>query len=117
MTVDIYKRMTEALEAAGYDTSLSAIGRLFDVWPSAVSKWRDGQALPELAKLLQLVEITGCSAEWLLTGRGSRLRDKNVDDLTQEFLRIWASLDENTRKQLLDFAKFQAQSAPPKEPV
>lgn len=115
----LYNRMVEALESAGYETSLSAIGRLFDVWPNAVAKWRDGESLPELGKLLELVQITGCSAEWLLTGAGSRTRKNNVDALTEELLKLWAALDEPSRKQLLDFVRFQADraaKAPPETP-
>ena len=111
MSAPIFLRMTEALQAAGYETSLSAIGRLFGVYPSAVTKWRDGDALPELRKLLDLVEITGCSAEWLLTGEGSRV--SKVDDITKALLKIWASLSEEDRKAVLDFVKYKASQPPP----
>ena len=112
---DLYERMTEARAAAGYDTSLSAIGRLYDVWPSAVAKWRDGTASPELEKLIELSDLTNCSLEWLLTGNGTRTRTTNVDDLTRELLAIWKSLDEQTRQQLVDFARFKALAQPPPE--
>lgn len=113
MATPLYERMVEALKAAGYETTLSAIGRLYDVWPNAVAKWRDGEALPEQEKLFELIEITGCDPVWLLTGEGSRDRGGKVDDLTKELLRIWANLDEAARKLVLDFVKYQAAKQQP----
>lgn len=117
MPAPLYERMVAALEAAGYETTLSGIGRLFDVWPNAVAKWRDGIALPEQAKLFELIEITGCNPVWLLTGEGERVGGGKVDDLTKELLRIWATLDDQARQLVLDFVKYQAaKSGTPSDP-
>lgn len=117
MTSPIFLRMCEALEAAGYETSLSAIGRLYGIRASAVTKWRDGEALHELKKLLELLEITGCSADWLFTGRGQRVRDKSVDDITKELLKMWADLPEADRRAVLEFLAFKAQQPAPAKPT
>lgn len=108
----IFARMTEALAAAGYDTSLSAIGRLFGVWPSAVAKWRDGAALPEVQKLIEAADLTETSLDWLLTGIGERKRNKKVDDLTRSLLDAWLSMDAEKKGELLRFARFQSERPP-----
>lgn len=39
--------MTSAVASAIDHIGLSPIARMFDIWPSAVQKWRDNQCLPE----------------------------------------------------------------------
>ncbi len=49
--------------------SQAELARLLDVSRQAVSKWENGQAIPDTLKLIQLAELLGTEVEFLATGR------------------------------------------------
>lgn len=42
------------------------VARACKVSPQAVQRWCDGTAYPSSAKMIVFLDLTGCSAEWLL---------------------------------------------------
>ena len=58
------QRMRTAMAVAR--VSRHQLARACAVSPQAVQKWCDGAAYPSPGKLMTIVELTGCSAEWLM---------------------------------------------------
>jgi transcriptional regulator with XRE-family HTH domain len=109
-----WDRLEEASRDVGLPSGLSDIGRELDVWPSAVQKWRDGTALPAQKNLIALAQTRGVNVEWLLTGRGPKLSEKEMDAATRELLAIWTKLDKQAQERLLTAAKYEkAVNTPP----
>jgi transcriptional regulator with XRE-family HTH domain len=50
----------------------AALARLLKISQPAVKKWFDGEALPEMEKLVDLAIWGGVAIEWLVTGRGAK---------------------------------------------
>ena len=49
--------------------SQAELARLLDVSRQAVSKWENGQSIPDTVKLIQLAEVLETEVEYLATGR------------------------------------------------
>lgn len=55
------------------------LGKQFDVSPKAVSKWLNGETIPETTKLIEICAWLGVSIEWILTGSIAVDFDSDVD--------------------------------------
>jgi transcriptional regulator with XRE-family HTH domain len=115
MTNDFWLRLVEAFTDAGLDHSQTAIARQVGVAQSAVAKWANGSGYPHLRKCLRIAEMTGVSADWLLTGRGNKKQGEgHMDESTQTLLAQWAELPASTKREVLEFVRWKAaQTAEP----
>lgn len=79
------KRLTEALESSRMaqgkhsvpnTVATEMIRRGHDLTPMAVRKWMAGEGIPTIEKLFDLAELSECSMEYLLQGRGPQKMTK-----------------------------------------
>ncbi len=66
------ERLQEACNAADIPQGRARSGSIaqrFGVSTEAVRQWLNGQAVPEMSRLLELSEELECSLDWLLLGR------------------------------------------------
>ena len=95
--------MQAAFQDAGKPTQ-AEIAKALGVKQAGVSKWKSGENIPRVQYLVETAKQTGVSLEWLITGAGERFAGDKADPLAV-FL---ASLDEDTRKEVLEFARFRS---------
>lgn len=66
--------------------SQRALAKRLKVSPQAVSKWESGRSEPTKENVRALADLSGCSVEWLLTGRdrgnGGSVHRSNVEAYT-----------------------------------
>jgi hypothetical protein len=102
-----WRRLEIASEWAGVDCSPSAIATELHVWPSAVTKYVEG-GFPAKDKINQLAVARKVKAEWLLSGHGDMVEEKLLDTETQEFLRLWRTLDRDAKGRLVTIASYES---------
>ncbi len=113
MHSEFWNRLVEAFTDAGLDHSQTAIARQLGIAQSAVAKWANGSGYPHLRKCLYIAEMTGVSADWLLTGRGNKKQgDGHMDESTQALLAQWAELPASTKREVLEFVRWKASQPP-----
>lgn len=59
------------------------------VTPQALSKWERGQSLPDVSLLVDLCQMLGCSADYLLETANVKITENNDEKAQNE---IWANL-------------------------
>lgn len=102
-----WDRLKIASEWAGVHCSPSSISDELKVWNSAVTKYVEG-GFPAKAKINQLAAARKVKAEWLLSGQGDMVEERLLDADTQEFLRLWRTLDTEAKGRLMTIMSYEA---------
>lgn len=103
-----YGRLTEALDAAGYSTTQSGIAKLMGLSQTAVSAWANEGSFPRMDHLIRFTELTGCSLDWQVTGRGSRGVAVTGEPDAEELLRLFRALRVDGRAFVIQAARIAA---------
>ena len=89
-----YGRIIEALQGAAFSIVQERIGASLHpiVSQGGVGGWKAGRTTPSPDHMTQIALMTGCSFEWLWTGRGSRHLDNAPDTKTELITQLLDSL-------------------------
>ncbi|MFO1465837.1 MAG: helix-turn-helix transcriptional regulator [Steroidobacteraceae bacterium] len=88
------------------DVTQKAVGKLFKVGQSAVTKWKTGKDTPSLPRARAMAAEFGVAVDWLLDGRGPKFPGKANDPMMAELLGIWDKLSPDSRVDLLKNARY-----------
>jgi transcriptional regulator with XRE-family HTH domain len=109
-------RLLEAMRDRGLPQTQVAAAKLGGVTPPAARKWAEG-GLPDVDKILDIAKRLDVSLDWLLRGEGPKRppRHSETDPHFERLLNIWADIDPDARKRLVDFADLIPPSGPKKD--
>lgn len=102
-----WKRLQQASEYAGVSCLPSDIAKELAVAPSAVTKYIDG-GFPKTKNLNKLAIKRKVRSEWLQSGQGPMISEKDLDPETQELLRLWRTLPDDAKQRLLVNVRYEA---------
>jgi transcriptional regulator with XRE-family HTH domain len=105
VTAGFYGRLVEALAKAGHPTTQTGISELVDVTQTAVSAWANAGSFPRMDTLIRLADLTGCSLDWLISGRGDASAATAGEPDAQELLRIYRLLRVDGRAFVMQAAR------------
>jgi transcriptional regulator with XRE-family HTH domain len=100
-----WTRLLEAMADRGLPQTQVAAAKLGRVTQPAARKWAEG-GLPDVDKIIDIAQRLDVSLDWLLTGEGPKRPPKysEGDPHFEQMLDIWANIDADTRRRLVDFA-------------
>lgn len=102
-----WRRITEAMDAAGIDNQ-SDLARRLKVTRAAVSQWANGRNLPDFDRIAALAKMSGYNAEWLWLGQGPKKTERISRD-AQELLDAFESMSDEQKRMLLTLARSTRQ--------
>ena len=108
--LNFWERLKKASEWAGLPCSPSDIAAELDISPSAVTKYVNG-AFPKKQNINTLAIKRRVRSEWLLSGQGDMVSERDLEPEAQELLQLFRGLDDDAKVRLLAAARYEHQVA------
>jgi hypothetical protein len=109
----VWERVKEALHDASLPATQAEAAKIAQVKQPSVSDWNKQEGYPEMANAVRLAERLNVCVDWILTGREPKKPGPPAEPLAQELWGLWAHLDEDTKRDLLGFARTKRLPAQP----
>jgi hypothetical protein len=106
-TSEFWRRLAEMVGKDFPANNQAAVGKLFSVGQSAVTKWKTGKDTPALPRAIEMAKEYGVCVEWLLTGRGPKHPGDTTDPALTRLLEFWQALSPATKNEVIEFAAFK----------
>ena len=106
-TSDFWHRLVEMVGPEFPHNNQTAVGKLFGIGQSMVTRWKTGKDTPALPRAIKIATDYGVCVEWLLTGRGPKRPHDTQDPELARLLDFWDRLLPETRAEVVGFAVFK----------
>lgn len=98
-------RITEAIQESGY--SIPEIAKLCDVSYHAVRKWMLGESKKISGEnLVSLCKLSNYNPEWIITGKGEKVRYYAKTDAQVEILRVMQAIKPEDEYKIRDIVEI-----------
>jgi predicted transcriptional regulator len=106
--LSFWERLQKASEWAGIPCTPSDISEELGITPSAVTKYVNG-AFPTKKNINALAIKRRVRSEWLLSGQGDMVSERDLEPEALELLHLFRSLSDDAKTRLLASARYEQQ--------
>ena len=106
-TSEFWLRLAEMVGKDFPKNNQAAVGKLFKVGQSAITKWKTGKDTPALPRAIDIAIEYGVCVEWLLTGRGPKHPFDAPDADMARLLEFWSKLLPDTKHHVVGYAAYR----------
>ena len=101
-------RLNEACDSAGVPVwgRQRFLAKKLNLAQPSVSKWFLNKSLPTIDNIAELADLLNVRIEWLVTGRGQKIKNSESTKEFSECVEILATLSPEQQQLVLDFTKM-----------
>lgn len=104
---DFWERLAEMVGPEFPHKNQKAVGKLFGVGQSMITRWKTGKDTPALPRAIEIAKEYGVCVEWLLTGNGPKRPGDAPDPELGRLLEFWDTLTPTVKHEVVLYAAYR----------
>lgn len=110
VSTTFWDRLKKASEYANVSCRPIDVAKELDINPAAVTKYVNG-GYPKRDNVNKLARTRGVASEWLFSGTGPMITERELDTDTLELMKLWRNLPQDARERLLVNVRYEHTAA------